>query len=175
MSGLTPPSRSERQTGHAGGRSPPWAAQQCSPTRVLQLVARADVPSPPHLARAPMPGAMKGSPAKGLPLALNGWHEYPKTGSVLTPPCPTRPGQGSPLPAQHLHSFSAQTLLQEVSSPAGWVVANPSCRVGRSPVPRAFGGGWSHQEVIAISGSSGLTASGLCREHGQGRQTPPCQ
>lgn len=81
---------------------------------------------------------MKGSAAKGLQLAPSGWHEHRKTDSVVTCLHPAGPGWGSPLPAQHLLTFSAQTLLQEVSSPAAWVVVNPSCRLVVAPCQEPF-------------------------------------
>lgn len=82
-----------------------------------------------------------------------------------------RPARGSPLPGQHSLSFSAQTLLQEVSSPVGWVVVNPSCRAVVAPCREPLG--WLEPlGGIAISGNTGLKASGLRYEHGQGRQTP---
>lgn len=69
-------------------------------------------------------------------LAPKGWHEHPKIDSVLTAPCPS--GLGQP-PVQHLLSFSAQTLLQEVSSSAGWVVVSPSCSVVLALCQEPFG------------------------------------
>lgn len=122
------PPRSEHQTTE---EACPGQPSSTGP-QMLGLVAGADVSSPQHLAHAP--GATKGSAAKGLLLAPNGRHGQPKADSVLAPPC-----WGSPLPARHGRSFSAQTLPQGVSSPAGWVVVTPSCRAAVAPCREPLG------------------------------------
>ena len=112
--------------------------------------------------------------SKGTPASAEWVAQTPQDRQCPHTSVPRRARLGQPSPCPAL-AF----LLSSDPAPGHLITCTVGCSEPilwgcSSPVPRAFGGGWSHQEVIAISGSTGLTASGLRHEHGQGRQTPPC-